>query len=74
MTDAERFLKQNWWVLLVRGIAAILFGLAALVWPGLTVAVLVLMFGVWTLIDGIAGVIDSIRWRDRIENWGLWLL
>ena len=75
MTDEPmNFLARNWWVPLVRGIAAILFGIAAFAWPGLTVAVLVLLFGAYALVDGVFGVIDSIRYRDRIANWGLWLL
>lgn len=72
--DPMNFLERNWWVPLVRGIAAVLFGLAAFVWPGLTVAVLMLLFGAYVLVDGVFGVIDSIRYRNRIDNWGWWLL
>ena len=72
--QAMNFLERNWWVPLVRGIAAILFGIAAFVWPGLTVAALVLLFGAYVLVDGVFGVIDSIRYRNRIANWGWWLL
>lgn len=74
MDDLMNFLERNWWVLLVRGIAAITFGIAAFVWPTLTVAVLVMLFGAWVLVDGIFGVIDSIRYRDRMKHWWLWLL
>ena len=74
MSEPMNFLERNWWLPLVRGIAAILFGIAAFVWPGLTLAMLVLLFGAYTLVDGIFGVVDSIRYRDRISNWGLWLL
>ena len=68
------FLERNWWLPLVRGIAAVLFGIGAFAWPGLTVAVLVMLFGAYALVDGVVGVVDSIRYRDRIANWGLWLL
>ncbi len=74
MNELRNFLARNWWLLLVRGIAAILFGVAAFMWPGLTAAVLVIIFGVYVLIDGIFSVIDSIRYRDGVENWWLWLL
>jgi len=74
MTDHSKFLERNWWLLLVRGIAAIIFGLAAFAWPGLTAAMLVLVFGAYVLIDGAFAIVDSIRYRDRIDRWWLWLL
>ena len=74
MNDYMNFLERNWWLLLVRGLSAILFGIAAFAWPGLTVAILVLIFGVYVLVDGIFGIVDSIRYRDRLNRWWLWLL
>lgn len=74
MSEPLNFLERNWWAPLVRGLAAVLFGIAALAWPGLTVAMLVLLFAAYALVDGVFGVVDSIRYRDRIVNWGLWLL
>ncbi len=68
------FMERNWWLLLVRGIAAILFGIGAFVWPGLTAATLVLFFGIYMLVDGVFGVVDSIRYRDRLNHWWVWLL
>lgn len=74
MSEPLNFLERNWWLLLVRGIAAILFGIAAFAWPGLTLAALVLLFGAYALVDGVFAVVDSIRYRDRLAHWGLWLL
>jgi uncharacterized membrane protein HdeD (DUF308 family) len=54
-------LAGNWWVLLLRGIAAVLFGLAALFWPGLTLLVLIVIFGVYAVIDGIFAIVAGIR-------------
>lgn len=45
----------------MRGIAAILFGVMALVWPGPTLAVLVIMFGAYVLVDGISLLVALIR-------------
>jgi len=45
-------LADRWWLLLLRGIAAILFGILAFIWPGLTLVTLVLLFGAFALIDG----------------------
>ncbi|RIK43843.1 MAG: hypothetical protein DCC55_04665 [Chloroflexi bacterium] len=46
-------LARNWWLLLIRGVLAVIFGILALVWPGITLAVLVLLFGAYALVDGI---------------------
>jgi uncharacterized membrane protein HdeD (DUF308 family) len=54
-------LAGNWWALLVRGIVAVLFGLVALFWPGLTLWVLILFFGAYALVDGIFAIVAGIR-------------
>ena len=45
----------------MRGIAAVLFGLAALFWPGLTLFVLIVFFGAYALVDGILAIVAGIR-------------
>src|SRR5213596_4014104 len=67
-------LKRHWWVPVIRGIAAIVFGVIAFVYPGLTVAVLVLLFGAWVLIDGIFRVIGAIAHRASDKEWGFDLI
>ena len=52
---------RDWWVYAVRGVAAIIFGTLALVWPGPTLAVLVLMFGAYAFVDGIAMLVALAR-------------
>lgn len=51
----------SWWALLVRGILAVLFGLAALIWPGLTLFVLIVIYGAYALVDGVFAVVAGIR-------------
>jgi uncharacterized membrane protein HdeD (DUF308 family) len=63
-------LKRHWWVPVLRGIAAIIFGTMAFVYPGLTVAVLVLLFGAWVLVDGIFRVVGAIGHRSSDPDWG----
>ena len=63
-------LAGNWWALLLRGIAAVLFGLAALFWPGLTLFVLIVFFGAYALVDGILAIMAGIRGSEGSR----WLL
>jgi uncharacterized membrane protein HdeD (DUF308 family) len=63
-------LKRHWWVPVIRGIAAIVFGILAFVYPGITVATLVLFFGAWVLIDGIFRVVGAIGHRASDPDWG----
>ncbi len=65
---------QSWWSLLARGIIAVLFGLAALFWPGLTLLVLVYIFGAFALVEGIIAIYHSFQERSMQTNWWMLLL
>jgi uncharacterized membrane protein HdeD (DUF308 family) len=49
-------LAKNWWVLLIRGLLAVMFGILAFVLPGLTLLMLVLLYGIYALADGLTAV------------------
>ena len=53
----------SWWTFLLRGIAAVLFAIAAFVWPGLTLTVLVLFWGAFALVDGVVAIAAGARAR-----------
>jgi uncharacterized membrane protein HdeD (DUF308 family) len=55
----------NWWALALRGAVAILFGIIAIVWPGITAAALVLLFGAYALVDGVFALIAGLRLAAR---------
>jgi uncharacterized membrane protein HdeD (DUF308 family) len=57
---------------LVRGLAAILFGVLTLVWPNLSLTVLVLWFGIFAVISGVTAVAAALRSRGE-HHWGLLL-
>ena len=65
---------KNWWFFLLRGIAAVLFGLTALFVPKLTLLTLVIVFGVYVLIDGMISLAASFRERNQHSRWWVVLL
>ncbi len=65
-------LSRNWWTLVLRGIAAIVFGLLAWFYPGMTLAVLVLFFGVYVLIDGADRTVRAFS--KRVPEDSRWLV
>jgi uncharacterized membrane protein HdeD (DUF308 family) len=68
----ELFL-QSWWVPALRGVIAMAFGVLALMWPGMTLLVLVALFAVYALLGGAVSLIGALRHRKN-DDWGLMLL
>jgi uncharacterized membrane protein HdeD (DUF308 family) len=62
-------LKRHWWVPVIRGIAAIVFGVIAFTHPVMAIATLVLFFGAWVLIDGIFRIFGAIKHRGSDSDW-----
>jgi uncharacterized membrane protein HdeD (DUF308 family) len=67
-------MTRHWWVLILRGLAAVIFSVLAFVLPGMTLGVLVLMFGAYMLVDGAFRVASAIGARRSSGPWGLLLL
>ena len=63
-------LARNWWLIAIRGIAAIIFGIVAFVWPGVTVIVLVALFGAYALVDGISLLASLARGDPEARRHG----
>lgn len=68
-----RALADNWWLLLLRGIAAILFGVLAFVWPGITLISLTFLWGAYALVDGAVSLWAAISGTgsDKASRWWL---
>ncbi len=68
-------LSRNWWAVLLRGICAVIFGLAAFAWPGITLALLILFYGAYVLVEGIFAVVSSFgRTKDSKFPWSMFLV
>ena len=62
-------LARNWWALLLRGIAGVVFGLLALFWPGATGYALVVILGAYAFVDGIFALVAAIRAAEAHHRW-----
>jgi len=65
--------KGIWWLVLLRGILAIIFGVIALLAPGAALVGIAIVFGIYAIVDGIAAIVHAIGDRKNIRSWG-WLL
>jgi len=67
-------LTRHWWLLVLRGLAAIAFGVLTWLRPGISLAALILLFGAYALVDGVLGVWMAIAGRKMNEYWWVLLL
>jgi uncharacterized membrane protein HdeD (DUF308 family) len=63
--------KDNWWTLVLGGVATLLFGIAAVFWPGLTLAVLLYLFSTFVLITGLVYVLAGLGSANKSDTWFL---
>jgi len=66
-------LARNWWLVVLRGVFAVLFALAAFFWPALSWLVLVTIFGIYAIVDGIVAVASGLS-RTKQARWWAFLL
>lgn len=66
---AGDMLRSYWWLAIIRGIVAILFGIAVLARPAMSVGVLLMLFGAFALASGIMAVISSISLMAHHKQW-----
>jgi len=74
IADDLFYWKSNWWVLTLRGVLAILFGIACVFWPGLSLITFVYLFGVYILISGLVMLYQGIIAISRHKAWVLTLI
>ena len=70
-----RSLAENWWLLLMRGLIAVAFGILAIVWPGLTLLSLTYLFAIYAFMDGIFALGAAIFGHSGVmQRWWLALV
>lgn len=65
-------LARNWWVVLLRGVAGIAFGIITFMAPAISLAVLVLLWGAYAFVDGVLALVSALRRRAESDRW--WVL
>jgi uncharacterized membrane protein HdeD (DUF308 family) len=70
----EGILSGLWWAIALRAAAAILLGVIAIFMPGPTLAAIVIVFGIYAIVDGILAIIAAVRGFRRKERWWPMLL
>lgn len=63
--------KDNWWALVSGGVATLIFGVAAVFWPGLTLLVLLYLFSAYVLISGVVNVSAALSTVGVADSWFL---
>ena len=64
-------LHRSWWLLLLRGIAAVAFGVLTFIWPQISLVSLILVYGIYALVDGVLALIAAIRGGGFAPRWWL---
>ncbi|MGH7681290.1 MAG: HdeD family acid-resistance protein [Candidatus Eiseniibacteriota bacterium] len=67
-------LSRGWWMLLLRGLIAIAFGVLTWMQPAITLVALVTLFGAYAIVDGALAVWVAITGRKENDHWGVLLL
>jgi uncharacterized membrane protein HdeD (DUF308 family) len=70
---AAPIVQRNWWIMAVRGLFAVIFGLIALLAPRIALLAFIYVFAAYALVDGGVAVITAIQERELLYRWG-WIL
>lgn len=70
----RRLLNHTWWMLSLRGLFALIFGVLALIWPSLALTTLVLLFGAYMLLDGALATWAAFTSRQEYDRWWMVLI
>jgi uncharacterized membrane protein HdeD (DUF308 family) len=68
-----RWFIDNWWLTLIRGIVAILFGVMTFIWPGITILSLTILWGAYALVDGVMAIVTAFSSSGAQTSSRWWL-
>jgi uncharacterized membrane protein HdeD (DUF308 family) len=68
---AEQLFKGSGTALIIRGAAAVVFGVLVVLWPGVSVLALVFLFGIYAIFDGVANIVHYVTRKRRRSVWQL---
>lgn len=64
-------LRRSWWLLLLRGLAAVAFGVVTFIWPQISLLTLIMVYGVYAFADGVLALVAAIRGGGMVPRWWL---
>jgi len=74
IANIRNIVRTAWWIFLLRGILFVLLGIMLLTKPIDATALIVLVFGIYLLVDGVFTTVFAIANHSKLDNWGLALL
>lgn len=69
--NPEALIRRLWWLTLARGVVMLALGLAALFWPAMTISALFILFGFFSILDGVIALGTGIVFRDTAWGWSV---
>jgi uncharacterized membrane protein HdeD (DUF308 family) len=63
-------LAERWWTLVLRGVAAVIFGILTFVAPGASLFALVVLFGAYAVVNGVINLVLAARNPAGEPRWG----
>ncbi len=67
----EHLMSRPWWEMVLRGLFIMIFGIVAIAWPGISLLTLVLVFGVFILVEGIFQMVGALKMKAEDPKWSL---
>lgn len=64
-------LRRSWWLLLLRGVAAVAFGVVTFIWPQISLLTLIMVYGIYAFADGVLALVAAIRGGGMVPRWWL---